>query len=375
VTPAELTIDAVFDAYFECRKGKRNTHNQLAFEIALESNLVKLWRDLESGQYRIGRSIAFVVSHPKVREIWAADFRDRIVHHLIYNAVWDRFYKGFIHDSYACIPGRGNHYGRDRVAGFARSITCGCSRPAHYLKIDIANFFNSIDRRILLDMVLAKTPEPWLRRLVTQVVMHDPREGAIYKSTPALFASVPRHKSLRLAPEGIGLPIGNLTSQFFANVYLNALDQFVKRTLKVRHYGRYVDDAILFHEDPQELRRYCSEIDAFLRDRLHLALHPKKIHLNMVHHGFNFIGFVVKPRRCYLRRSSVARCKHRIRKWEDAGRPLDAPVLDSLRQSVNSYLGMLRQVDGYNARRTICARFDTLFLRPNRAFTKIEYLI
>lgn len=369
--PAELTIDALFDAYFDCRKRKRNTINQLAFELDLEGNLVGLWRDLTEGRYRIGRSLAFVVTHPKVREIWAADFRDRVVHHVIYNALFDRFSRRFIRDSYACIPGRGNHDGRDRVTAFARSITHGWSKPAHYLKIDVANFFNSIDRRILLDIVLARTPEPWLRDLITQVVLHDPRKNAFYKSSLTLFDKVPRHKSLRLAADHIGLPIGNLTSQFFANVYMNEVDQFVKRTLKVKYYGRYVDDMILMHESPYMLRTWCAGIDRFLNEKLGLKLHPNKVHLNLVHHGINFTGFIIKPGRCYLRRSTVAGCKHKIRTWEKKGCPVDKESLQALGQSVNSYLGMLRHVDGYNARRAICDRLNTLFVHPDVNCTKI----
>jgi len=193
---ADLTIEAVFDAYFDCRKTKRNSINQLRFEADLESNLVGLYRDLADGNYRIGRSIAFVVTHPKVREVWAADFRDRVVHHLIYNAIADRFHRRFIRDSYACIPGRGTHDGLRRVAGFARSVTHNWTRPAFFLKADVANFFNSIDHRILVGLAERHVQEEWLRTLIRQSALHDPRPGAEMRSPPALFARVPRHKSL-----------------------------------------------------------------------------------------------------------------------------------------------------------------------------------
>jgi len=361
----------VFDAYFDCRKNKRNTLNQLAFESDLESNLVALWRDLRDGNYRIGRSIAFVVTYPKIREIWAADFRDRIVHHLIYNAIAGRFYRRFIRDSYGCIPGRGTLDGKNRVSAFARSVTRGWSRPGYFLKIDVANFFNSIDRNLLLDMTLERVPEPWLRALITQVVLHDPRGCAVYKSSPEMFARVPPHKSLRRAAHAIGLPIGNLTSQFFANVYMNEVDQFVKRGLKARYYGRYVDDMVLLHENPAILNSWRAEIDEFLRTRLRLALHPRKTLLNHIAHGINFVGYIIKPGRCYLRRSTVAACTRRIARWEAAGSPLDRAAVLKISASVNSYLGMLRHVDGYRARRGICSRFMTLFARPDASFRKI----
>ncbi len=370
----ELTIEAVFDAYFECRKNKRNTLNQLAFEVDLESNLVALWHDLKDGKYKIGHSIAFVVTYPKIREIWAADFRDRVVHHLIYNAIAERFYRRFIRDSYGCIPERGTLDGKNRIYGFARAITQGWSRPAFFLKTDIANFFNSIDRKRLLDLVLARVPEPWLATLITQVVLHDPRLSAVYKSSPAMFAKVPAHKSLRLAAENIGLPIGNLTSQFFANVYMDELDQFIKRKLKAKYYGRYVDDMVLLHENPDVLNAWQVEIDTFLHDRLGLALHPKKTQLNHIDKGINFVGYIIKPGRCYLRRSTVAACKRRIYRWEKAGSPVDKREVLKIGTSVNSYLGMLRHVDGYGVRTDICAHFSTLFLHPDSDFRKVIFL-
>lgn len=369
--PPELTLEAVFDAYFDCRKHKRNSINQLRFEADLEANLVALYRDLSDGRYRIGRSIAFVVTHPKIREIWAADFRDRVVHHVIYNAIRDRFHRRFIRDSYACIPGRGTHDGLRRVSGFARSITRNWTRPAYALKIDIANFFNSIDRHCLLAILERHVREPWLLALTRQVALHDPRPDAVLRSSPALFARVPPHKSLRLAPDGKGLPIGNLTSQFFANVYLNELDQYVKHRLRARYYGRYVDDMVLFHEDPVVLNSWYCQIDGFLQDRLGLRLHPAKKHLNRAGSGIDFTGFIIKPGRTYLRQTSLSRCKRKIAAWEHCGAPVDPASLDRLSASVNSYLGMLRQVDGYNARKAICGRIESLFALVDEGCTKI----
>lgn len=370
--PAELTLETVFDAYFDCRKHKRNSINQLRFEADLELNLVALHRELSDGSYRIGRSIAFVVSYPKIREIWAADFRDRVVHHVIYNAISDRFHRRFIRDSYACIPGRGTHDGLRRVSGFTRSITRNWTRPAYFLKADIANFFNSIDRHILLDLVERHVPEDWLCALIRQVALHDPRPGAAFRSSRALFHRVPPHKSLLHAPPGKGLPIGNLTSQFFANVYLNELDQFVKHKLRARYYGRYVDDMVLFHEDPGILNGWYMEIDGFLQEQLALRLHPGKKHLNRVDKGIDFTGFIIKPGRTYLRQTSLSRCKRKVAAWERSGAPIDPASLDRLSSSVNSYLGMLRQVDGYRARKAICTRLESLFMQADMECTKIR---
>lgn len=368
---AQLTLDAVFDAYFDCRRHKRNSLNQLRFEADLESNLVTLYRELRDGSYEIGRSLAFVVSHPKIREVWAADFRDRVVHHVICNAIEGRFVSRFIRDSYGCIAGRGTHDGMRRVAGFARSVTRGWSRPAYALKIDVANFFNSIDRHRLVAIVEKRVPEEWLMTLIRQVVLHDPTRNAVFRSSRHLFDQVPRNKSLIHAADGIGLPIGNLTSQFFANVYMNEVDQFVKHRLKARYYGRYVDDMILFHEDAAVLNEWRRNIDAFLQETLALRLHPNKTWLNRADAGINFVGFIIKPGRTYLRQTSLSRCKQKIRAWEREGAPVDDDALRDLCNSVTSYLGMLRQVDGYKARRSLCRRVESLFAHADEECTKL----
>lgn len=368
----ELTIDSVFDAYFDCRASKRNSLNQLRFEADLESNLVDLYHDLVSGNYKIGQSIAFVVTHPKIREVWAAAFRDRVVHHVIYNAVFDRYHRRFIRDTYACIPERGTHDGMRRISGFARSITHNWTRPAYFLRADVANFFNSIDRHILIELTEPHVKEKWLRTLIRQVVLHDPRKDFIMRSPPAVFARVPRHKSLLHAPDGKGLPIGNLTSQFFANLYLNELDQYVKHGLKVEYYGRYVDDMVLFDEDPAALNSWYMQMDHFIQSRLALHLHPNKKHLNLADTGIDFTGFIIKPGRTYLRQTSLSGCHQKIRSWERKGSPVDPETLQELSEAINSYLGMLRQVNGYNARKAICQRVENLFLRADEDCTKIK---
>jgi RNA-directed DNA polymerase len=191
-------------------------------------------------------------------------------------------------------------------------------------------------------------------------------------SPAALFESVPRHKSLQHAAPGKGLPIGNLTSQFFANLYMDGLDQYVKHVLKARHYGRYVDDMVLVHEDPDVLNTWYGQMDAFLKVRLALHLHPNKKHLNLADRGIDFTGFIIKPGRFCLRRTSLSRCQQRIRTWERNGSPIDAESLKDISQSMNSYLGMLRQVNGYNARKSICRRVESLFLQVDVESTKIS---
>ena len=191
ITDSCLTLEAVFDAYFDCRRTKRNSINQLRFECDLESNLVALYRDLAVGNYRIGRSIAFVVTHPKVREVWAADFRDRVVHHVIYRAIFDRFYAVSYATATPVFPVAARMTACAGFQGFTRSITRNWTRPAFFLKVDVANFFNSVDRGILVDLVERHVGEEWLRNLIRQVALHDPRPGAVIRSPASIVRPGP----------------------------------------------------------------------------------------------------------------------------------------------------------------------------------------
>ncbi|HJT63124.1 MAG TPA: RNA-directed DNA polymerase [Burkholderiales bacterium] len=327
----------------------------------LERNLAELHAELAAAVYRPGRSICFVITRPKPREVWAAAFRDRIVHHLLYNAIGQRFERSFIADSCACIPGRGTLYAVERLEHKVRSITQNWSRPAWYLKCDIANFFVAIDKRILWRRLAARIPEPAWRALAHLVLFHDPRADVELRSPTARFALIPPHKSLFSQPAHLGLPIGNLSSQFFANVYLDALDQHVKHGLRARHYIRYVDDFLLLHESPQQLNAWHAEIAAFLPARLNVQLNPAKTILQPVSRGIDFVGQVVKPWRRTLRRRTFNEALARVA----AADPAD------VRTSANSYFGLLRQATASHHDR---ARLANLVRRRghavNRALTK-----
>ncbi|WP_038636691.1 RNA-directed DNA polymerase [Pseudomonas chlororaphis] len=298
----------------------------------MEINLLELYDDLIAGTYRPGRSICFVVTRPKAREVWAADFRDRIVHHLLYNRIGPGIERSFIADSCACIPGRGTLYAAKRLESKIRSVTQNWSRPCWYLKLDMANFFVSIDKRVLAQQLTARINEPWWLQLAIQVLMHDPRDNYEVRSPAHLFNRVPQYKRLTAQPAHLGLPIGNLSSQFFANVYLDALDQFAKHTLRAKHYIRYVDDFVFLHESPQQLNEWLAQVEAFL-PRLGARLNPSKTILQPVDRGVDFVGHVIKPWRRTTRKRSVAQALKRT---------AAAPAED-LRETANSYFGLLGQ--------------------------------
>lgn len=329
---APFQFEDLVQAYYDCRRRKRNTASARRYEQDMEINLLELYDDLIASTYRPGRSICFVVTRPKAREVWAADFRDRIVHHLLYNHIGPRIERSFIADSCACIPGRGTLYAAKRLESKIRSASQNWSKPVYYLKCDLANFFVAIDKQVLLEQLAARIIEPWWLALAERILMHDPRENYEVRSPAHLFNRVPQHKRLTAQPAHLGLPIGNLSSQFFANVHLDALDQFAKHTLKARHYIRYVDDFVFLHESPQQLNEWLTQVEKFL-PRLGAKLNPTKTILQPVDRGVDFVGHVIKPWRRTTRKRSVAQALKRT---------AAAPTED-LRETANSYFGLLGQ--------------------------------
>lgn len=339
---SSYTIEKLVQAYFDCRQNKRSTDSALRFEAELERNLLALHERLLDGTYRPGRSICFVITHPKPREVWAADFPDRIVHHLLYNEIAPYFIARFIADSCACITGRSTLYAARRLEAKVRSQTQNWSLPGYYLKLDLANFFVSIDKRVVWSLVSKHIPDLWWRNLAALILFHDPRENFEYCGDPALLGLVPQHKRLLQAPPLHGLPIGNLSSQFFANILLNALDQYVKHVIRARHYVRYVDDFVLLHESAQWLNEAQAAIEAFLLT-LRLAINPRKTILQPIDRGIDFAGYVIKPWRTEVRRRTVQTALSRIESASD----------EDTFTTINSYLGLLRHTSSHHDRACI----------------------
>jgi retron-type reverse transcriptase len=335
---AESSFDAgeIHEAWLDCRRRKRGTSNALRFELSLGKNLLDLQEELNSGRYRPTRFVCFITLKPKPREIFAADFRDRVVHHLFIRAIEPYWERVFIHDSYACRPGKGTHAAVDRLESFIRSITRGGRRRAWFLQIDIHNFFMSIDRRLLFRMIddgLRRqfgVPEGKLplfceqlgryrlmRELAQTLICHDASEDYIRKPPAETWRHIAPHKTLFQCPEFKGLPIGNLTSQFFANVYLNSLDQFVKHTLKAHHYVRYVDDAVLLHEERSVLEAWLKDIRRYAEEELLLRLNDQATKLKPVSCGINFLGYVLHSSHRLVRRRVVGNLEERLESYRE----------------------------------------------------------
>lgn len=336
-------------AWIDCRRSKRSSTSAMAFEQDVERELCALRDELLSQTYRPGRSICFVITRPRAREVWAAEFRDRVVHHLLYNAIGQRFERSFIANSSACIKGRGTLYAAQRLQRDVLSITQSWSKPAFYLKCDLANFFVSIDKHVLLDRLHAKVDEPFWRWLTEVVLMHDPRSDFEVRGDESLLTRVPPHKQLSHAPAATGLPIGNLSSQFFSNVLLDGLDQYVKHKLQAlggRHYGRYVDDFYLLHESPQALNQALASVTTYVRELLHCELNPRKTILQPLERGIDFVGHLIKPWRRLPRRSTFDAARGR----------LESMPAEQVFAAGNSYLGLASQATHSHFERARIAR-------------------
>jgi RNA-directed DNA polymerase len=238
--------------------------------------MMDLYYDLIDNKYEIGRSICFIITRPKPREVWAADFRNRIVHHLIYNKFFHTFTKSFAYDSYACLPNKGTLNAAKRLKKFLRSCSQNYTKKTYFLKADIKNFFMTINKDILFGIICKKVSNPWWQNLIHKILYNDCKAKVIVKLSKKLLKFIPQHKSLFNANEKHGLPIGNLSSQFFANIYLDELDQYIKRNLKCKYYIRYVDDIVILDQNPQKLNQVYDSICSFVNLKLQIEFHEKK---------------------------------------------------------------------------------------------------
>ncbi len=297
-------FESLWRQYRRCRANKRNSLHQLAFEVDAEAQLLALGAELRAHRYRPGTSVCFVTGGPKPREVFAAAFRDRVVHHLLVSQQERIFEPRFIHDSYACRRGKGTLAASDRLGAQLRKVSANGRRRAWALQLDVASFFPSVDKSVLFELLCRPVRDPELRWLTRVVLFHDPTTDYRFRSLrrdapPPGQPGYPvaREKSLFGKGNRQGLPIGNLTSQFWGNVYLDALDQYVKRTLRCRHYLRYVDDTVLLSESREELVAWRAAIAAFLDQRLQLCLRvqPKEIVAVCPPGGLRGLEVVVEP--------------------------------------------------------------------------------
>lgn len=368
-------IEYMYWAYRQCRRRKRRTHNAMVFERQLEHHLFELQKDILQKTYTLRPAVAFIIDKPKRREIFAADFRDRIVHHMIVGKLEPTWERRFIHDSYACRAGKGNLAAVRRLQYFTRLRERTAQRGSWYLQLDIASYFVSLDRNILMRRLMPTLRDDTLHYLTEQIVWQDvSRHCRIKNARREDFLALPRHKTLFHAPAHKGLPIGNLTSQFFGNVCLDALDQFVKHELKVKHYVRYCDDFVLLGDSYDELLQHERHIEAFLKTRLQLTLNPKRT-MRPITEGVDFLGYIIRPDYMLPRRRVLAHLHDRLRSVDKTLRPqalmkqptstvlrygYDWPTLLTVYAWLMSYYGHLKHASYHRAWQRLKADYPWL---------------
>ncbi len=359
----KLLVD-LFQAYYDARRYKRNTMSALNFEINLEHNIFELYKEIKNGTYQISPSLAFIIFDPVQREIIASPFRNRVVHHLVFNYINPILEKLFISDSYSCRQGKDISYGVKRVAHFVRSSSQNYRTDNYILKLDISGYFMSINQKILYDKVenyllRHNTNYPFdlklILALLKKIVFHDYIKDCVIRGGHTNWQKLPRNKSLFFTPPGFGLPIGNLTSQLFSNVYLNDFDHYIKRNLKFKYYGRYVDDLIIIDGSKESLQIAMAKIAEYLSANLNLKIHPRKIYLQPYTKDVNFLGGIIKPYRVYVRHRTKASFYRSVAKSNNILKNIDVEkkALRKILSSFNSYLGSLGQYKTYNLRRKI----------------------
>lgn len=319
-----ISLDNLVLAWQEFKRGKSSKKDVQAFEFNLEDNLWQLHLDLQCKKYMHSHYTSFYVQDPKLRHIHKANIRDRVLHHAVFRVLYPIFDKGFIFDSYSCRIDKGCHCSVNRLTGFARKLSNNNNKNIFALKCDIKKFFDSINQDILYELIAKKIKDKDVLSLVNIVI-----------------------KSYET-----GLPLGNVTSQLFANVYMNELDQFVKHKLKQKYYMRYSDDFIILSRDRKELVDLITPIQQFLNHKLLLSLHPNKIIIRKFIQGFDWLGYVILPNHRVIRTKTKKRMFNKLKQQSCQLRD-NKITKKAYFRSQQSYLGILTHCKGYKLKQEI----------------------
>lgn len=363
-----ITYEEIVNAYFDCRKHKRNKEQQLEFEINLFENLYKIYVDLNKKQYNLQQSIAFIVKKPVYREVFAAKFRDRVIHHILYNKINHIFEEHiFIEDCYACRKNKGTLYGIKRCYDKIKECSGNYTKNCYVLKCDLKSFFMSIDKRKLYKITnyvlnkygkLNENDKIIVDYLLKLIIFNCPQNNCIIRGNKKSWKKLPPEKSLFNCDYYHGLPIGNLMSQILANVFLSVIDWYITKDLKCEFYGRYVDDFYIIHENKQFLIE-CKEKIKEKTKTLGVILHPKKVYIQHYTKGLTFLGGVIKPNRIYIINRLKGNFYYKM-KYISENPPKDKNEIEMYRCVINSYLGLCKQFKTYNIRKNIILKTNIL---------------
>lgn len=342
--PKISELKNLYNAFKKATKGKKWKPYVDQFKINLEKELFQLRDDLFSKTYQPGEYYNFYITEPKRRLVSAAPFRDRVVHHAICNILEPIYEKIFIYDSYACRKGKGQHQAADRFTEF-------CRKNRYVFKCDIQKYFPSIDHQIQLKILRRKIKDNNLLWLLEKIL----KSGKDILADEYIMQWYPGDDLISPLERPRGLPIGNLTSQFMANIYLNELDYFVKFVLRCHFYIRYMDDFVILSNSKAELWEIRERIIEFLTT-LRLSVHPKKNHIFPVTQGTDFMGYRIFPTHRRLRKSNLKIFTKRMKRFQQLYRAgkIDLP---SIQQSIQSWIGHASHADTWHLRKALFNKF------------------
>lgn len=336
---ALCSYDNLFLAYKKARKRKTTKSYVIEFEKHVKENLLLLRLELLLHCYNPKPLINFIIHDPKTRKISKSEFRDRVVHHALCNIIEPIFEKGFIYDSYANRIGKGTLKALRRFDFFKRKASKNNTAKCYVLKADIKKYFENVDHKILLGIVSEKIADARIIWLVKKILSNSVLGGG---------------------RSGLGMPLGNLTSQFFANVYLNKLDYFVKHKLKARFYIRYVDDLIILESDKKKLERYRKEIDIFLKNVLNIHLHPDKSKILSLSNTINFLGFRVFYYHRLLKKSNIRKMRQKLKRLGQEYKSHEIDY-DSIYDFLEGWTAYAKNADACKLRGKIIAEIEKDF--------------
>lgn len=333
-------------AFKKARKGKTLKPYVIEFEKQLKQNLLNLRQELLLHTYTPKPLQTFILRDPKTRKISKSDFRDRVVHHAVCNVIEPIFDKTFIYDSYANRINKGTHKAIQRFDTFKHKVSRNNTRNCFVLKADIKHYFETVNHNILLEIISRKIDDENVLWLITCILSN--------------------HSTIQ---KGVGMPLGNLTSQFFANVYLNELDQFVKHKLRAKHYIRYVDDFVILHTSSNTLKEYKQKINSFLQHKLKLELHPDKSKILQLRNGINFLGVRIFPHHKLIRKKNINKFQRKLEQLKSAYKQ-DKIDREKVVEKFEGWLTYISQANTYKCRKNLTKKFNENF--PLKPVNKIQ---
>lgn len=380
VSPAS-GLEGWFEAYYACRRNKVRTYNAARFEAYYERNLIRLWQDVEANTYRPSPSIAFIVDRPVKREIFAADFRDRIVHHWIALRIEPLLEAQFVDETFNCRKGKGNLAGIGHLAKEIRQVSCDYTRDCWVMKLDLQGFFMSIDRKMIADKLCGFVENRYsggekeiLLHLLRISLMTAPEKNCRIKGDRKNWIGLDSNKSLFTNKPGFGLPVGNLLSQMSANFLLDETAHYIRDELELK-FAMYVDDIVLVDRSKEKLLTAASSIRESLKRTAGATLHPRKFSLQHYTKGVKFIGGVVMPGRMYVSNRTVCNAVRRIHGFNERAKADWAKYhAEAFAASINSYLGIMSHFASYNIRKKLVSRIDSTwwqFIEVDEDYTKL----